>query len=112
MTQQLAPFADVEALINQGVAQMLSNATATWNGGAPFGVMLGREADTGFMPEVVTADRYAVSMCVANAPGIAEGSTGLCVNGRPVRVSGAVIPDASGWATFPIVFEGATDAGA
>lgn len=112
MTQQLAPFAEVEALINQGVAQMLSNATATWNDGTPFGVMLDREADTGFMPEVVTADRYAVSMCVANAPGIAEGSTGLCVNGRPVRVSGAVIPDASGWATFPIVFEGATDAGA
>lgn len=112
MTQQLAPFAEVEALINQGVAQMLSNAAATWNDGEPFGVMLDREADTGFMPEVVTADRYAVSMCVANAPGIAEGSTGLCVNGRPVRVSGAVIPDASGWATFPIVFEGATDAGA
>lgn len=44
---------------------MLSNATATWYGGEPFGVMLDREADTGFMPEVVTADRYAVSMCVA-----------------------------------------------
>ena len=57
--------------------------------------------------EAVTAVRNTVSMCVANAPGIAEGSKGLCINGQHCVVSGPVVPDASGWATFPVFFEGA-----
>lgn len=112
MSHNLAPFAAVEALINQGVSQLLSNATATWQGGGHvFGVVFKRGADDGFMPDAVTAVSHTVSMCVANAPGIAEGSTALRINGQPVRVTGAVVPDASGWATFAVVMEGGAHVG-
>lgn len=90
-----------------------SNATATWQGAAhAFGVVFKRGADEGFMPDAVTAVSRTVSMCVANAPGIAEGSTGLRINGQACTVMGAVVPDASGWATFPVQFAGGADAGA
>lgn len=106
MTQNLAPFAAVGALINQGVSQLLSNATATWQGGGQaFGVIFQKGTDDGFVDGVVTTVRHTVSMCVANAPGIAEGCKGLRINGQLCVVNGAVVPDASGWATFPIFFE-------
>lgn len=108
MTHNLAPFAAVDALINQGVSQLLSNATATWQGGGQaFGVIFQKGADQGFVDGVVTAVRHSISMCVANAPGIAEGSKGLRINGQHCVVNGPVVPDASGWATFPVFFEGA-----
>lgn len=107
MTQSLAPFAAVSTLINQGVSQLLSNATATWQGGGhAFGVVFKRGVEEGFMPGAVTGISHTISMCVANAPGIAEGSTGLRINGQLCTVTGAVVPDASGWATFSIAFAG------
>jgi len=112
MAHNLAPFAAVNALINQGVSQLLSNATATWQGsGHAFGVVFKRGVDEGYMPDAVTAVSHTVSMCVANAPGIAEGSTGLRINGQACTVMGTVVPDASGWATFSVQL-GAADAGA
>lgn len=105
MTHKLAPFAAAQSLINQGVGQLLSNATATWQGGGhAFGVIFRRGGDQGFMPEAVTAVTHTVSMCVANAPGLAEGCCGLRINGQACRVTGPVVPDASGWATFPVAF--------
>lgn len=87
-----------------------ANATATWGGSAQaFGVIFRREGGT-YMGDVAAVPVYTVSMCVANAPGIAEGSTQLRINGQPVRVSGAVEPDASGWATFPVVIAGGAHA--
>ena len=112
MAHNLAPFAVVNALINQGVSQLLSNATGTWQGsGHAFGVVFKREVADGYMPEVVTAAMHTVSMCVGNAPGIAEGSEGLRINGQATRITGPVVPDASGWATFPIVFTEGAHAG-
>lgn len=112
MTHNLAPFAAVNALINQGVSQLLSNATATWQGtGHAFGVVFKRGQDEGYLPEAVTAVAHTVSMCVVNAPGIAEGSQGLCINNQPCRVTGPVVPDASGWATFPVVLTEGAHAG-
>lgn len=112
MTHNLAPFAAVNALINQGVSQLLSNATATWQGtGHAFGVVFKRGLDEGYLPEAVTAVTHTVSMCVVNAPGIAEGSQGLCINNQPYRVTGPVVPDASGWATFPVVLTEGAHAG-
>lgn len=87
-------------------------AMATWQGGvSAFGVLIRRErADAaGFISEAVTAVQYTVSLCVADCPGIAEGSTDLQVNGRPCRITGPVVPDAGGWATFPVVFEEEAD---
>lgn len=110
MTASLAPFAAVDALIAQGVGQALSNATATWHGGPAFGVHLYQSAADGF-GEVVTNQRHTVSLCVLNAPGVAEGSSALRINGQPCRITGPVVPDAGGWATFPIVFTEGADAG-
>lgn len=96
--------------MNRSVERSLANATATWNGGAAFGVLLDRERVDGFLDEAVTAERQVVSLCVANTPGIAEGSVALKVDGRICRISGPVLPDAGGWASFPVFFVGAPDA--
>ena len=42
MLASTAPFAAVDALINQGVSQTLANATASWQGGPSFGVIFNR----------------------------------------------------------------------
>ena len=110
MTASLAPFAAVDALIAQGVGQALSNATATWHDGPVFGVHLYQGAADGF-GEVVTTKRHTVSLCVLNAPGLAEGSTGLRINGQPCHITGAVVPDAGGWTTFTVVFTEGAHAG-
>lgn len=104
MLASTAPFAAVDALINQGVSQTLANATASWQGGKPFGVVFNRTPLDGYLDHAVTTDRQTVAMCVANAPGIAEGSTGLLIGGQPCQITGPVVADASGWAVFPIVF--------
>lgn len=104
MQANLAPFAAVDALINQGISQTLANATASWQGGQCFGVIFNRAPLDGYLDHAVTADRQTVAMCIANAPGIAEGSTALVLAGQPCEVTGPVVADASGWATFPIVF--------
>lgn len=112
MAHSLAPFAAVNTLINQGVSQLLSNATATWQGaGQAFGVVFKRGLEEGYLPESVTAVLHTVSLCVVNAPGIVEGSRGLVINNQSCRVAGPVVPDASGWATFPIVFTEGAHAG-
>ncbi len=98
--------------INRSVERALANATACWNGGEPFGVMLDHSKDDGFMGDAITAVRDVVSLCVANTPGIAEGSQLLTINGKPCRVTGEVVPDAGGWATFAVFFYGDSDAGA
>lgn len=100
----LNPFAHLEARVNASVQRCLSNATATWQGGQPFGVIFDRSQLEGFMGDAVTGVSRTVSLCVANTPGIAEGSTALVVSGQPCEVTGPVVADASGWATFPIVF--------
>ena len=69
-----------------------------------FDVHVNRAPLEGYLDNAVTTDRQTVAMCVANAPGIAEGSTGLVLAGQPCQVTGPVVADASGWATFPIVF--------
>lgn len=99
----LNPFASLEQSINEGVISMLANACGTWCEGQPFGVVFDLALDEGFMEGVVTGVRHTVSMCVANAPGIAEGSVGLSVDGIPYLVIGPVVPDSGGWATFTVM---------
>ena len=107
----MTAFAHRLQRMNRAVERALANATGCWNGGAPFGVLLDQVQDEGFMGEAVTAVRHTVSLCVANAPGIAEGSQLLTVTGQACRITGPVVPDAGGWATFPIVFTEGADAG-
>ena len=106
MLPSQAPFAAVQALLNQGIGQLLSNASGAWHGGPPFALLWDtqQQDDGGYLADAATIVVHTVSLCVANCPGIAEGSTGLAVDGKPCRITGPVVPDAGGWAMFPVVF--------
>ena len=102
----MTAFAHRVQRMNRSIERALANATATWNGGTSFGVLLDQDKDEGFMGDAVTAVRDVVSLCVANTPSIAEGSQLLTINGKACRVIGEVVADAGGWATFPVFFCG------
>lgn len=102
----LAPFAALESQISAGVQSLLPNSVASWRAGPDFGVIFDQGLDDGYMPDTVSASRQTVAMCVANAPGIAEGERGLVVDGKPFIVSSPVIPDAGGWAMFAVMPQG------
>lgn len=108
MLPSQAPFAAVQALLNQGVGQLLSNASGTWHGGPPFALLWDtqQQDDGGYLTDAATIVVHTVSLCVANCPGIAEGSTGLTVGGKTCRVTAPVVPDAGGWASFTVTFPG------
>ena len=106
MLPSQAPFAAVQALLNQGVGQLLSNASGAWHGGPPFALLWDtqQQDDGGYLTDAATIVTHTVSLCVANCPGIAEGSAGLTVGGKPCRVTSPVVPDAGGWASFTVTF--------
>lgn len=108
MLSSQAPFAAVQALLNQGIGQLLSNASGTWHGGPPFALLWDtqQQDDGGYLTDAATIVVHTVSLCVANCPGIAEGSTGLTVDGKTCRITAPVVPDAGGWASFTVTFPG------
>lgn len=108
MLPSQAPFAAVQALLNQGIGQLLSNASGAWHGGPPFALLWDtqQQDDGGYLTDAATIVVHTVSLCVANCPGIAEGSTGLTVDGKTCRVTAPVVPDAGGWASFTVTFPG------
>lgn len=108
MLPSQAPFAAVQALLNQGVGQLLSNASGAWHGGPPFALLWDtqQQDDGGYLTDAATIVTHTVSLCVANCPGIAEGSTGLTVGGKTCRITAPVVPDAGGWASFTVTFPG------
>ena len=79
---------------------MLPNATATYQGGEPFGVILDRSASDPYGAAVDVA-QITVAYCVANTPDVREGSA-LVVGGVPHKVAGPVQPDAGGWVVLTI----------
>lgn len=89
----LAP--DRQARINCAVERAHANATATYQDGEPFGVILDRSASDSFEP-AVDAAQITVAYCVANTPGVREGSE-LVIGGVVHKVAGPVQPDAGGW---------------
>ena len=96
----LAPFADIDALINQGCAATLANAVASYQGGDPFGVILDSAPADPFSG-VVDAAARTCGFDGAHAPGIAEGH-GLVINGATHRVTGGTVPDETGWLLLQI----------
>lgn len=96
----LAPFATLEARVNNAVQARLANATAVHQGGEPFGVLLDRTSADPFGGAVDTA-ALTVAYCIANTPGIAEGSE-LAINGTAHIVNGQVQPDAGGWVVLSV----------
>lgn len=96
----LAPFAALESRVNSAVQRRLANATATYQGGEPFGVLFDRTASDEFSP-VVDAAALSVGYCVVNTPGVREGSE-LVINGVVHKVAGPVQPDAGGWVNLTV----------
>lgn len=101
----LAPFADREARLNRAVEVHLSNASAVYQGGEPFGVTLDRAGAEPFGAGAVDAASITCSYCVANTPGIAQGSE-LTIGGVVHVVAGPVQPDAGGWVTLAVYPKG------
>lgn len=91
----LAPFATLEARVNNAVQARLANAVAVHLGGDPFGVLLDRTSADPFGGAVDTA-AITVAYCIANTHGIKEGSE-LVIDGVAHIVTGPVQPDAGGW---------------
>lgn len=95
----LAPFAAVEALINQGIARTLANATATFGAGEPFGVIF--DAQPASFDGLVEATGPQAAFDLARAPGLALDSV-LTIDGLAYIVTGGLTPDASGWVTVQL----------
>ena len=95
----LAP--DRHARINGAVERAHANATAVYNGGAPFGVLFDRSPADPFGTGAVDAAAYSVSFMAANAPGLAEGGE-LVINGTAYIVASGVQPDAGGWVSLTV----------
>lgn len=101
----LAPFAALEARVNNAVLLRLANATAVYQGGDPFPILLDREQTEAFGGGggVVDAPSITVSFDTANTPGLAEGSE-LVIGGVVHAVVQGVQADASGWVSGLVVF--------
>ena len=99
----LAPFAALEARVNSVVQARLANATATYQGGGPFGLLFAREASSAAetFGGALDVAVLTVAYCVANTPGIVEGAE-LVINGVAHIVTGPVQPDAGGWVVLSV----------
>lgn len=95
----LAPFAGIDALINQGVASTLADSVATFNGGEPFAVLF--DARPASFEGMVESPGPEASFDLAKAPGLAVDAE-LAINGVPYIVTGGVTPDSSGWVTVQL----------
>ncbi|WP_440105415.1 head-tail joining protein [Acidovorax sp. BL-A-41-H1] len=91
----LAPFAALEARVCDAVQRRLANATAVYQGGAPFGVLFDRTASDPY-GQAVDVAALTVGYCVVNTPGVREGSE-LTIDGVVHKITGPVQPDAGGW---------------
>lgn len=96
----IAPFAALESRVNSVVQRRLANAVAVYQGGDTFGVLLDRSKADPFGAAVDMA-ALGVAFCVANTPGIAEGSE-LVIDGIAHVVTGPVQPDAGGWVELSV----------
>ena len=98
-----APFAAVDALISEGMESLLTDSTATYQGGQPFGVIMERGQTDAFGGGgvVVDAPEVACSFHIRHTPGLTEGGE-LVINGVRHRVGQGVQPDSSGWVTVQV----------
>lgn len=106
----LPPFDSLVTRANVAVERRLANATVRLPGADVEVSALydaGNPEDSPF-EAAATVPRHTLSLCVVSLGDVAEGdevivATRQWAEGQRVRISTAVEPDASGWATFDIV---------
>ncbi len=91
---------DRHARINGAVVRAHANATATHNGGAPFGVLFDRNPTEPF-GGAASAAELVCAFDLASATGLVEGGV-LVINGVAHVVASSVEPDASGWVSVNV----------
>ena len=96
-----SPFARLHQRLNSAVERALADTVGVFQGGEPFGVLLGREGVEPFGAQAVNTAALTASFSVAHAPGLVEGSE-LVLGGVVHLVSGQVQPDESGWVTVSV----------
>lgn len=96
----IAPFAAADDMLNLSVSSALANATATHNGGAPFGVLFDRNPTEPF-GAAASAAELVCAFDLASATGLVEGGV-LVINGVAHVVASSVEPDASGWVSVTV----------
>lgn len=87
------------AMVNQGVASVLADSMAVYQGGEPFAVIFERAAVDPL--GLVESAGPTASFHGALAPGLQYDSE-LTINGTAYRVVGGLEPDASGWLTVSL----------
>jgi hypothetical protein len=97
----IAPFARLHQRLNSAVERALADTVGVFQGGGPFGVLLGREGVEPFGAQSVNTAALTASFSLAHAPGLVEGSE-LVLGGVVHLVSGPVQPDESGWVTVSV----------
>jgi hypothetical protein len=97
----LTAAADRHARVRSALERHHANAVAVYQGGEPFGVLLGREGIEPFGGQAVNTAALTASFSLAHAPGLVEGGE-LVLGGVVHLVSGPVQPDESGWVTVPV----------
>ena len=101
----LTAAADRHARVRSALERHHANMAATYEGGEPFGVLLGREGVEPFGAQAASAAAITASFSVAHTPGLVEGSE-LVLGGVVHLVSGLVQPDESGWVTVSVYPKG------
>jgi hypothetical protein len=96
----MTPFAQPLADLNVAVQAGLADAVAVYQGGEPFGVIFNRAGSDPLTGAVDTA-QHTCSFCIANTPGLHEGSE-LVINGTTYVVATGVQPDAGGWVDLDV----------
>jgi len=86
--------------VNSAVSERLSNAVATFNGGAEFDVVFDRQPAQpleGFVESAGPEASFEISL----TPGLALGDV-LVIDGVEYSVAGGLEPDRSGWVTVQL----------
>ena len=111
MTSALTPFAAVQDMISQGVTRHLANATVQLQlGGPAWAAMYERRLlEASACAEVATVSAHTITLHLSSAlGGLAEGARIVVITsawpaGQLCRITTAVEPDESGWATFDVM---------
>lgn len=112
MTTPARPFDAVDDLISQGIVTHLANATVQTQPGGPAWAALYERTQPGEgtpFADVATVAAHTIALHINSALGdVVEGaqvvvSTSAWPAGQLCRITTAVEPDESGWATFAVV---------